>query len=56
MTNYGLEMRFEPCRRGLCGRQEVGMPSDLDVADAYLCAYDFVAYGFHRLDELSQVR
>jgi len=32
------------------------MPSDLDVADAYLCAYDFVAYGFHRLDELSQVR
>ena len=34
----------------------VGIPSDLDVADAYLCAYDFVAYGFYRLDELSQVR
>lgn len=23
-----------------------------ELADAYLCAYDFVAYGFHRLDEL----
>ena len=23
-----------------------------EVADAYLCAYDFVAFGFHRLDEL----
>jgi hypothetical protein len=33
----------------------VGNPSDRDVADAYLCAYDFVAYGFHRLQELSQV-
>lgn len=30
----------------------VGAPSDRDVADAYLCAYDFTAYGFHRLDEL----
>ncbi|TFV65430.1 UNVERIFIED_ORG: hypothetical protein E4P37_09990 [Bacillus sp. AZ43] len=27
-------------------------PSLLDVANAYFCAYDFVAYGFHRLDEL----
>jgi hypothetical protein len=27
-------------------------PSDKDVADAYLCAYDFVAYGFHRFEEL----
>lgn len=33
----------------------VGKPSDRDVADAYLCAYDFVAFGFHRLDELSRV-
>lgn len=33
----------------------VSNPSDRDVADAYLCAYDFVAFGFHRLDELSRV-
>lgn len=32
--------------------QFVGSPSLLDVANAYFCAYDFVAYGFHRLDEL----
>ncbi|TQL60105.1 hypothetical protein FB474_1487 [Oryzihumus leptocrescens] len=30
----------------------VSDPSLLDVANAYFCAYDFVAYGFHRLDEL----
>lgn len=30
----------------------VGDPSTLDVANAYFCAYDFVAYGFHRLHEL----
>lgn len=30
----------------------VGNPSLLDLANAYFCAYDFVAYGFHRLDEL----
>ncbi len=33
--------------------QFIGDPSMLDVANAYLCAYDFVAYGFHRLDELA---
>ena len=32
--------------------QFVGHPSMLDVANAYFCAYDFVAYGFHRLQEL----
>lgn len=32
----------------------VSGPSDLDVANAYLCAYDFVAYGFHRYEELRQ--
>jgi len=30
----------------------VSDPSLLDVANAYFCAYDFVAYGFYRLDEL----
>lgn len=32
--------------------QFVGDPSLFDVANAYFCAYDFVAYGFYRLDEL----
>ena len=32
--------------------QFIGLPSMLDVANAYLCAYDFVAYGFHRLGVL----
>lgn len=27
-------------------------PSEADVANAYLCAYDFVAYGFHRFEQL----
>lgn len=30
----------------------IGNPSDLDVANAYLCPYDFVAFGFHRLAAL----
>lgn len=30
----------------------VGIPSLVDVANAYFCAYDFVAYDSHRLDEL----
>ena len=30
----------------------VSDPSLMDVANAYFCAYDFVAYGFHRLDDL----
>jgi hypothetical protein len=30
----------------------VANPSMRDVGDAYLCAYDFVAFAFHRLDEL----
>ena len=32
--------------------QFVGSPSMLDVGNAYFCAYDFVAFGFHRLAEL----
>lgn len=36
--------------------QFVGGPSMLDVANAYLCAYDFVAFGFHRLHELGGTR
>ena len=32
--------------------QFVSGPSMLDVANAYFCAYDFVAFGFYRLDQL----
>lgn len=32
--------------------QYVGLPSEMDTANASLCAYDFVAFGFHRLDAL----
>ena len=35
--------------------QFVGNPSMLDVANAYFCAYDFVAFGFHRVYELGGV-
>lgn len=32
----------------------VSGPSSVDVANAYLCAYDFTAYAFHRFAELTK--
>lgn len=47
-----LTRQYEMTPVALGFGQFVGGPSMLDIANAYLCAYDFVAYGFHRLDEL----
>ena len=49
MLTRGYEMT--PLGEGFA--QFASAPRTRDVADAYLCAYDFVAFGFHRLDELS---
>jgi hypothetical protein len=34
--------------------QFASQPSDADLGNAYFCAYDFTAYGFHRHEELRQ--